>query len=60
MKIKVEFQKGVDEHKLGKIVDIRYKWEEYYREDPLIELTDIDGKTLIYCMSDILMLSVEE
>ena len=60
MKIKVEFRKGIDEHELGKIIDIFYQYDESHGEDPRIELTDIDNKTVTYFMSDILILSVEE
>lgn len=60
MKIKVEFQKGIDEHELGEIKEIWYEYDEYYGNEPRIQLVDIDGNTVKYFMSDILMLSVEE
>lgn len=60
MKIKVEFNKGVDEHELGEIKEIWYKFSDLPDREQQIELTDIDGRSVTYWMSDILMLSVEE
>lgn len=60
MKIKVEFQKGIDEHELGEIKEIWYKYNEYYGKESRIVFTDVDGNIVKYFMSDILTLSVEE
>lgn len=60
MKIKVEFQKGIDEHELGEIVGMLYRYNEYYKEYPKVDFTDIYGKTVTYFMSEILTLLVEE
>lgn len=59
MKIKVEFQKGIDEHELGEIKKILYKHNKY-DDEPIIVLIDVDGHSVLYWMCDILMLSVEE